>query len=163
MASAENDAATGLPPGIPARLRNEFEFYDNGAIRHLTRFQRLKVVQLIAGGAIPVAAVIVPPNNEMLIRAITACLGALVAGIESYVQFRQFHQNWIRWRTAAEALRREAFLFSEKAGPYRNVQDPEVLLAENVEDIIAIEQRSWRSLQENPHPSKEAGSTSGKT
>lgn len=114
-------------------------------------------MQIIAAAAIPVSAVLIPSDYPAVLKGVTAALGALVAGIESYLQFRQYHQNWVRWRTAAEALRREVFLYAQKAGEYKGAKEPEILLAEKVEEILAVEQQSWRSLQENPHPPREAG------
>jgi hypothetical protein len=134
-----------LPPEVPQRLKAEFLFYDSGAKRHLKRYQRYKTIQIIAGSAIPVASLLVP-NGE--VRGVTAGLGALVAAIESYLQFRQYQQNWVRWRSTAEALKREAHLYAQKAGAYRTAADPAVTLAETVEEIVGSEQQSWRSLQE---------------
>jgi hypothetical protein len=145
-----------LPQDIPQRLQAEFLFYDSGAKRHLKRYQRFKTMQIIAGSAIPVASLVVPDRE---VRGVTAALGALVAAIESYLQFRQYQQNWIRWRSTAEALKREAFLYFEKAGPYRSANDPKVLLAETVEEIVGNEQQSWRAHQQKSGASPAASAS----
>jgi hypothetical protein len=60
------------------------------------------------------------------------------------------------WReTASEEVSalREAHLYSQKAGPYRTADDPQILLTETVEEIVANEHQSWRSLRERSRAS----------
>jgi hypothetical protein len=116
----------------------------------MKRYQRYKTAQIVAGTSIPIASFLVPIEY---VRTVTALLGALVAGIESYLHFRRYQHHWIRWRTTAEALKREAFLYAQQAGPYKASIDREILLAERVEEVITHEQESWKLGEQRPKPS----------
>lgn len=144
-----NQTTESIPDDSSPRLKTQFLYYDRNSKRHFRRLGSYKVIQILAGVAIPVIALAVP--DTMNPKIIMACLGALISSIESFVQFQQYQHNWVRWRWAAESLRREAYLYKSGAGRYRKefLHDvaPEVVLAENIEDIVAEEQQTWRSLQ----------------
>lgn len=70
-------------------------------------------------------------------------LGALIAVIESAQQLFQFAHNWNNYRSTCEALKHEKYLHMARAGPYRCAQNPDVLLAENVEALISKEHAQW--------------------
>jgi hypothetical protein len=136
-------SAITLPGNIPERLRSAIDWYGTRASRVMRVWTSLKAIQIIAAVAIPVGAVILP---EVAIRGVTAILGALVSGIETYLQLRQHQSNWLRWRTAQNSLQREAWLYGQQAGRYSDTSAPQqVLLAEIVEKIIAEEHASWAS------------------
>jgi hypothetical protein len=131
------------------RLVNTFTFYDKKAESAHDTYSRLKLAQIVAGAIIPIVAVVYRARAPYL-AVITALLGALVTGIESYIQLSQCQQNWIRWRGSAEALVREAFLFAKRAHPYNDPKTSEAALAENVEAIIAAEQQTWKTTLTKP-------------
>jgi hypothetical protein len=102
------------------------------------------VIEIIAAALIPFAAGL---------RAdpwITGGLGVVVVIIESMMGLFQFQQNWTNYRTTAEALKHEKFLWQAKAGPYKDPNNPtlETLFAERVEALISTEHAKWVSYQE---------------
>jgi hypothetical protein len=102
------------------------------------------VIEIIAAALIPFAAGL---------RAdpwITGGLGVVVVIIESMMGLFQFQQNWTNYRTTAEALKHEKFLWQAKAGPYKDPNNPtlETLFAERVEALISTEHANWVSYQE---------------
>lgn len=65
--------------------------------------------------AIPVSSVATTTDRQ---KWVVAVLGALIGVIEAVLQLGQYQQNWLLYRATREALRREDFLYSAKAGPY---------------------------------------------
>lgn len=81
---------------------------------------------------------------------INGILGSAIAAIESYLQFANLDKNWHRWRSTAEALKREQSLYIQKAGPYADPDRPKAppsVLAERIEEIVAREHEAWVALE----------------
>jgi hypothetical protein len=81
-------------------------------------------------------------------RWTNAVLGALIGIIEAVVQLGQYQQNWLSYRATREALRREDFLYSAKAGPYSDQTDPDGVYVERADVIMSGESSKWLASQE---------------
>jgi hypothetical protein len=142
----ERQASDGLPGRVPdyvsARLDDQIGWYGSRSRTSRLWYQTLKVVTIVAAGAIPVLSV--APAAPI----VTAILGAGLLAIEGTQQLFQFQQNWVSYRATAEDLKREKSLYLAKAGPYRSSKDPMALLAERAESRISAETTGWRQLQE---------------
>jgi hypothetical protein len=106
-------------------------------------FKTFKTATVIASVTIPLCAAIGAPPLA------AGILGALIALIEIFQQMNQYHQNWINYRSAAEALTHEKYLFLANAGPYSKTSaaDATALLAERIESLISQENAKWASAQ----------------
>jgi Protein of unknown function (DUF4231) len=89
------------------------------------------------------AAFVTRYPNYPLIAILMGALGAAIALIEGIQQLNQYHQNWIGYRSTAEALKHEKFLFLAAAGPYAAAHNPKALLAERVESLVSQEHAKW--------------------
>jgi hypothetical protein len=72
----------------------------------------------------------------------TATLGAIVVLLEGVQQLYQWQTNWLQYRSTAEALKHERYLFLAGAGPYRR-PDRRLVLAERVEGLVSQEHAKW--------------------
>ena len=79
--------------------------------------------------------------------AVAGALGAVIVVLEGLQQLFQFQQNWISYRTTAEALKHEKFLYLASAGPYREADSPDATLAERVESLVSQETGAWAAPQ----------------
>ena len=79
---------------------------------------RIKVVQIVSAAAIPVLAATSLPTW------VAGGLGALIVVLESVQQLFQFHSNWTHYRSTAEALKHEKFLYLAHAGLLRDRREP---------------------------------------
>ena len=57
----------------------------------------------------------------------------------------QYHQNWITYRSTAEALKHEKYLYLARADVYSTTKHPLRLLAERIEGLISQEHARWIS------------------
>jgi predicted metalloprotease with PDZ domain len=150
--SAPDIGASPAPPSGPAwdRLEGQLGWYGGKAAEARKWYLGLKVLQIVVAAAITVVAA------GGASRTVAAALGATVVVVEGIQQLFQFHGNWIRYRTAAEALKRERTLFLERAGPYADAggERPEAMLAEVVENIVSKEGAAWAGGSE-PRRQKE--------
>jgi hypothetical protein len=142
--TAVNPRWARYPDGVPVRLTSEIEWYRKMADRHMRRYETFKTIQIVIGVSIPVAALLVPEGS---VRGVTAVLGCLVAGIEAFLQFRQFNQHWMRWRATEQDLTSEMWLYAQNAGKYVDSASKSVLLANTTEEIIRKERQGWAEVQ----------------
>lgn len=76
---------------------------------------------------------------------VVAVAGATIAVAEAIQHMNQYSTLWVMYRSTAERLKHEKFLFLSVAGPYRRLEEPErlVLLAERVEEHVSTEHANW--------------------
>lgn len=131
------------------RLEDQLNWYDNKSSYNEHMFKRLRIATIVISVSIPLSAAFVK------YAVITGTLGALIALFEGLQQLNQYHQNWITYRSTAEALKHEKYLFLGAAGPYAAASNPKTLLAERVESLVSQEHSKWASAQEPPSRTKE--------
>jgi Protein of unknown function (DUF4231) len=68
-----------------------------------------------------------------------------VVVVEGLLQAYQYHQNWITYRSTAEALKHEKYLYLARADVYAAASNPLRLLAERIEGLISQEHARWIS------------------
>jgi hypothetical protein len=128
------------------RLEDQIGWYDRKSIAAQRAYKRLKVVQLVAAAAVPVAAAADAPGW------ITAALGGIVLVLEGVQQLGQYQANWIAYRSTCEALKHEKHLYLAHAGPYADPAAAVRTLAERLEGLVSQEHAKWISAREEPGP-----------
>ena len=126
------------------RLEDQIGWYDRKSAQGQRRFKVVKGIQLLAAAGVPVAAA---TSAEAWLLA---ALGASVVLLEGFLQLNQYQQNWITYRSTAEALKHEKYLFLAEAGPYDRAANPRSLLAERIEGLISQEHAKWVSARAEP-------------
>jgi hypothetical protein len=139
------------------RLEDQINWYDRESTGSKRMFKRLKTATLAISVSIPLSAAFAT-RYPLYTGVITGAMGASIALLEGLQQLNQYHQNWITFRSTAEALKHEKFLFLSTAGPYVSVSNPKSLLAERIESLVSQEHGKWASAQEQkPRADKESG------
>ena len=133
------------PKAFPAwaRLEDQIRWYDSHSLHNQHWFKGLKLVQILVAAAIPVAAGLEAP------MWLVGGAGALIVALEGVQQLQQYQQNWTTYRSTAERLKHEKFLFLARSGAYASAERPEGLLAERVEGLVSQEHAAWASHQED--------------
>jgi hypothetical protein len=78
---------------------------------------------------------------------VTAALGAAVVVLEAVQHLYQWQTNWVLYRSTAEALKHEKYLFLSCAGPYAS-SDRLQVLAERIEGLVSQEHAKWTQGRE---------------
>ena len=137
----------GPPPGggpdhpAWARLVDQLNWYDRKSVAAQRAFRRVKICQVVLAAAVPVVAAVRGP------AWITAILGSAVVVLEAVQQLYQWQTNWVLYRSTAEALKHEKYLFLSGAGPYVSA-DRLPVLAERIEGLISQEHAKWTQGRE---------------
>jgi hypothetical protein len=84
----------------------------------------------------------------------TGGLAAVVVLLESAQHLYQFQEHWITYRSTAEALKHERYLYLAKAGPYAG-DDRHRELAERLEALVSQEHAKWAASHQEAHPRSE--------
>lgn len=132
------------------RLEDQITWYDRKAGYNERMFKRLRIATIVVSSSIPLCAAFVK------YPVITGALGALIALFEGLQQLNQHHQNWITYRSTAEALKHEKYLFLSMAGSYASSENAKTLLAERVESLVSQEHSKWTAEREQLTKDKQA-------
>lgn len=133
------------------RLEDQLGWYDRKSVNAQHAYKRLKVLQLLISATVPVIAGLRAPP------AVTAATAAVVVVLEGVQQLYQWQTNWVLYRSTAEALKHEQYLYLANAGPYVG-SDRDRVLAERVEGLVSQEHAKWtesrlRADEAKPRPS----------
>jgi hypothetical protein len=143
------DLSTDDP--VEKRLADQLAWYSQKSRAARRAFKRIKVVEIISAALIPFFTGQTWPYVNYMIGG----LGVLITVLEGVLHLNQYQENWTNYRNTAESLKHEKFLFLAKAGPYANIADVKIELAQRVEALISQENSQWvataqKSGQANP-------------
>jgi hypothetical protein len=148
-----SSVVTSTPHGAAwDRLEDQLAWYDAKSGACQRAYKRIKLLELVIAAAVPVLAALSSP------AAVTASFAAVVVVLEGAQQLYQWQTNWALYRSTAEALKHERFLFLANAGPYTGA-DRDRVLAERVEGLVSQEHAKWTEARSHePDTSKEQSS-----
>ena len=118
------------------RLEDQIGWYDRKSGDNQRRYKWLKLLELAVAAALPVVAGIHSPVW------VTGGLASVIVVLEGGQHLYQFQEHWITYRSTAEALKHERYLYLAKAGPYVG-EDRHSQLAERLEGLISQEHAKW--------------------
>jgi hypothetical protein len=137
-----------VPPPAPAdptweRLEDQLGWYDRKSGDNQRRYKWLKLLELAVAAALPVVAGMRSPVW------VTGGLAAVIVVLEGAHHLYQFQEHWITYRSTAEALKHERFLYLASAGPYVG-EDRHRQLAERIEGLVSQEHAKWTASHQQP-------------
>ena len=132
------------------RLEDQIDWYDRKSKYNQQMFKLMKTATIVISVSIPLFAAFAAYRSieGKIVALITGSVGATIALLEAFQQLNQYQQQWITYRSTAEGLKHEKFLFLASAGPYAAAEYPKKLLAERVESLVSQEHAKWASTQE---------------
>ena len=122
------------------RLEDSIGWYDRRSGENQRWFRWLKLLELAVAASLPVVAGIGSPVW------VTGGLAAVVVVLEGAQHLFQFHEHWISYRSTAEMLKHERYLYLAQAGPYGG-EDRRSQLATRTEALVSREHAKWVSSQ----------------
>jgi hypothetical protein len=151
MAQRENGPEAARPiEAVPApgaedptweRLEDAIDWYDRRAVENQRLYRWLKLLELAVAAAVPVVAGIGSPVW------VTGGLAAVVVVLEGAQHLFQFHELWITYRSTAESLKHQRYLYLAEAGPYAG-EDRRSQLATRTEALLSHEHARWAAAQQ---------------
>jgi hypothetical protein len=134
-----------------AKVLDQSNWYGQKARFNRAVYVTMKIIQIVLAAAIPVVSVFATASVQ---RGASATLGALIGVIEGILSLGQYQQNWLLYRAARQALRREELLFSGSAGPYGlGGSNATQLFVERADAIMSGETARWITSHQQPSKS----------
>lgn len=132
-------SSTAPTPGSQAvtGLVSALQWYDEQARSNRLSYQSLRLFAITLAAAIPVLTTSGAPALA------TAIVGSTIVVAEGTQQVFRFHDRYIGFRSAWNALDREKRLYASRSGRYANNSAPEQTLAERVDEVLAEETARW--------------------
>jgi hypothetical protein len=118
------------------RLDDQISWYDRKSQEGQRWYKWLKLLELAVAAVLPVVAALRSPVW------VTGGLAAVIVMLEGAQHLYQFQEHWITYRSTAEALKHERYLYLANAGPYVG-QDRHTQLAERIEGLVSQEHAKW--------------------
>jgi hypothetical protein len=132
---------------IEQRLNDQISWYDRKSNTNQRWFKRLRCAEIVVAATIPLVSGFA--GNSFSIKIVIGALGVVVAVIASLLGLLQLQERWIEYRTAAESLRKEKFLFLTQTDPY-DKDDAFHLLVQRVEALLSKENTEWMQSMMKP-------------
>lgn len=135
-------------PELKSRLQYLLEWYDAKAQFNRRCYHVLRALSVLLPGIAAALSLFTFLGGEKIIAAITGLISLTTAFLSHLLDQYRFYESWVRYRNAAEALKREAFLCLSGCEPYSGDQPArERLLAVQVEEIARKETAGWEKLR----------------
>lgn len=123
--------------------KDQFEWYDDKAVNNKNYYRVMKVIEIALAAALPIAATIFAVTREPSWQWAIIVFAALLIIVEALEWNLNYQKKWMNYRTTAEGLRREEYMFKMGTGEYDGSDDPEKLFAERVLALTSREHRYW--------------------
>jgi hypothetical protein len=127
------------------RLEDQIDWYDRKSQDSQRWYKRWKLLELAVAATLPVVAALQSPVW------VTGGLAAVIVVLEGAQHLYQFQEHWITYRSTAEALKHERYLYLAQAGPYVGDDRPRQL-AERIEGLVSQEHAKWTASHQPPAP-----------
>lgn len=112
---------------------DQIAWYDRKSVSNKKWFIILQVTTLVAAASVPVFVIF---SGDMWARVIVAALGSATAITIGVVFIYQFREHWIEYRTTAESLKHEKYLYQTDTDIYVG-DDAFSVLVERVEALVS--------------------------
>jgi Protein of unknown function (DUF4231) len=132
------------------RLEDQISWYDRKSGDNQRHYKWLKLLEIAVAASLPVVAAVHSPVW------VTGGLAAVIVVLEGAQHLYQFQEHWITYRSTAEALKHEHYLYLAEAGPYA-VDDRHSQLAERLEGLISQEHAKWTASHKTEVPHSQDG------
>ena len=138
---------------ISERLDDQINCYDTKSQKHQKCYKWYKKIEILAGAIVPITSAF----NIANFKIISVLCSSAILACESLISLSNHQTNWTQYRTTAETLRHEKYMYQTQTGVYKNEEDKFALLVERCETIISSENINWANLQTDTSKRKESG------
>ena len=125
---------------LQQRLDDQSSWYDRKSQWNQQRYKRYQTIQITSAALIPVLAGL--HESVPYSQVIVSLLGVLIAICVGLSGLNKYQENWLAYRTTAESLKHEKFLFMTRTTPYDG-EDAFAQLVARVEGLISKENSQW--------------------
>jgi hypothetical protein len=123
------------------RIENQILWYSNKACKNKFFNNFFKIAIITSSSLIPfIASLEICETNK---NAFLGFLGSIIAILSGVSGVLKFQEKWIEYRSTAESLKHEKFLFQAGIGPYVDKDKSFETLVLRVETLVSNENSNW--------------------
>lgn len=127
------------------RLANQIDWYDKRSADEKRYYYWTHTSQIVFATLIPVFTGFITEYSFLIF--IVAGLGGLIAMLEGVSSYKNFHQKWVQYRTMAQQLKKEQYLYEFGVAPYIDSESQNLKrLVNRCELLLANESTTWANL-----------------
>lgn len=126
---------------IRERVENQISWYSSKSKFNKIIYISIRIIEIIASVLIPLIVAFMP-NNDVN-KIVTASLGIVITIASGILSILKVNENWIQYRTIAEKLQNEKYLYLTKSGIYSDNNNNHSVFVENIEKLISKENLDW--------------------
>lgn len=145
-------------PIIKLRLNYLFQWYTQKAQHNKRLYNFTRFFTYLIPCVVTIVGIVAVSIEGVWGLYVTTILSTMLIGINHMIDHFRFYENWVRYRSAAEQLKRHTELFVNGCEPYKKACEEEnrEAFVLNVESIAAAELLSWENLQSESFQSYKA-------
>ena len=136
---------------LKERLEDQIAWYDGKSAYNKRWFISLRAVEITAAATVPFLSGFA---GNLWIRGAVGVIGIVITVCAGLTHLCQFQERWIEYRTTAETLKKEKFLFVTKTDPYNGDNDFPILV-QRIENLVSKEVGSWAQYLMQPEKQKQ--------
>ena len=126
------------------RLENEIAWYEMKSKNNKRNYYLFRSIEFFCAALIPFSINFLTSDIDLL-KIDIEIMGIMVLVSAGIISLFQFNELWTEYRTNAESLKHEKYLYLSSAKPY-DTKDKFKILVERVERLISIENSRWQEL-----------------
>ena len=124
------------------RYESQVNWYDTRAGRHKKCHDSFQWMVIVLSISLPVVIMRVPPEWALIPVVVSTLLAVATSAARAF----KFQENWLNYRTIAEALRKEQYYYDAGTNGYSEAESREKLFVERVESLISRENILWLKI-----------------
>jgi hypothetical protein len=130
------------PAGYALRVADDsYGWYQGAAIKARRYYRLSEIMQLVISASIPVSAILIP--NDAKVPAILGAILVVLTGLKSIFHW---HDDYLRFSAAREAVEAERRSYLANAEPYGDSNTKDRLLINAVTRIERQEMEVWTKI-----------------
>jgi hypothetical protein len=139
---------------ITDRVDEQYRYYSAAASKAKHRYYLIKVVEISLAATVPFLSALTTSASLSYMKVMVGVIGVLITAASGMLLLYKFHETWINYRSTAQALLSEKYLFLSRSGLYKG-KAASPLFIERIEMILGIENRKWESYMAQEQPTEE--------
>ena len=125
------------------RLDDQIAWYSKKSQHNQHWFKYLRLVEIFSAALIPYLSGM--GDKIAYSQWLIGGLGVFIAVAAAITALFKYQENWIEYRTTAEQLKHEKYMYLTNAKPY-HTEDKFQFLVERVESLISKKNSSWAAI-----------------
>ena len=133
---------------IKDRLDPQITWYDEKSTTNKRLHITCRILEIVCAATIPFLAGFAK-NGGMCFPIAIGLLGVVIVICVGIASLFQFQEHWIKYRTTAESLKKEKYLYLTNSEPY-DTKTPLPILVQRTESLVSQENTNWAQYMTKP-------------